>query len=97
MHRSTGAKDDKRQKGLFHELDAILSHTSVKVAMKNMPLHRERNNKDLELQATAWRVKEEMAGENNIDNATGEHIEALYLICMYSSGACVKGNPRGVK
>ena len=67
MHRSTGAKDDKRQKGLFHELDTILSHTSVKVAMKNMPLHRERNNKDLELQATARCVKEEMTREKNMD------------------------------
>ena len=32
-----------------------------------------------------------------MDKATGEYIEALYLICMYSSGACVKVNPRGVK
>ena len=53
MHRSTGAKIDTRSKGMFHTFDGILSHAIVKVAMKNVPIIRERNNKDLELQATA--------------------------------------------
>ena len=81
---------------MFHKFDDILSHAIVKVAMKNAPITRERNNKDLELQATARREKEEMAREKNMNKATDEYIEALYLIRMYSSDACVKGNPRGV-
>ena len=39
----------------------------------------------------------ETARERNMDKVTNEYIEALYLIRMYSSDACVKGNPRDVK
>ena len=49
---------------MFHKFDDILSHAIVKVAMKNTTITRERNNKHLELQATARReTRERGAGK----------------------------------
>ena len=43
---------------MFHEFDDALRHAIIKVAMRDAPATRERNNKDLELQAKARHVKE---------------------------------------
>ena len=97
FHRKTKAKNDKKPRGMFHEFDDVLMHAIVEVAMQDAPETRERNNKDLEDQAQHRRLKEEMAREKNMEKATDEYIEALYLINMYASEACVKGDKRGVK
>ena len=89
-------KDKKRPKGMIHEFDNILSRAVDKLAMKDVPITRE-YNKGSKIQATTRCVKEEKARENNLDKATNEYIEKLYLIRMYSLGDCVKGNPGVLK
>ena len=64
--------------------------------MADAPSTRERNNKDLKLMVTARREKEELAREKNMEKATEEYIEAMFLIKMYNSDACVKDDPKNV-
>lgn len=97
FHRPTGTKGDKKPRGIFHEFDDDLRHAIVKVAMRDAPATRERNNNDLELQAKARRKKDELAREKNMENATEEYIEAMYLISMYDSDACLKDDPKNVR
>ena len=65
--------------------------------MRDAPATVENNNKDLELQAKERRVKEELAKEKNMAKATDDYIEAMYLIRMYDSEACLKDDPKNVK
>ena len=97
LHRPTGAKGDNKPRGIFHEFDDALRHAIVKVAMRDAPATRERNNKDIELQAEARRIKEELEKGKNMEKATEEYVEAVYLISMYYSDACLKDDPRNVK
>ena len=57
----------------------------------------ENNNKALEIQAKERRIKEELAKEKNMAKATDDYIEAMYLIRMYDSDACLKDDPKNVK
>ena len=97
IRRPTGFKQDNKPRGLFHEFNAVLRDAIVEVAMRDAPECKEQNNKDLKDKAQARRVKEEMTREKNMEKVTDEYIEALYLIRMYDSDACVKGDARGVK
>ena len=65
--------------------------------MRAAPATRERNNDDLELQAKVRWKKDELAREKNLENATEEYIEAMYLISMYDSDACLKDDPKNVR
>jgi hypothetical protein len=64
--------------------------------MKDAPATKLCNNEDSALQAKARHAKEEMIKANNIEKATGEHIEGMYYHKMYDSVACLKGNVRVV-
>ncbi len=79
--------------GLFHQFPHELQEVIVRVAMKDAPATRLRNNEDLALQAKARCVKEEMI-KKNMEKATEEYIEGMYYRKMYDSAACWKGNVR---
>ena len=61
MYYQIGAKDDKNPQRIFHKFDHDIHHAIVKVTMRDMPATWKRNNNDLQLQAKARCVKEEMA------------------------------------
>ena len=94
--RSANTKGDNQPRGIFHLFDDEVRTAIVLVAMADAPATRERNNEDLKLMATARREKEEMAREKNMEKATEEYIEAMFLIQMYHSDACIKDDPKNV-
>ena len=75
------------QSGLFHQFPHELRHAIVRVAMKDAPATKLRNNEDLALQAKARRAKEEMIKAKNMEKATEEYIEGMYYRKMYDSAA----------
>ncbi len=82
--------------GLFHQFPHELRQATFRVAMKDAPATRIRNNEDLALQAKARRVKEEMINAKNMEKATEEYIEGMYYRKMNDSAACLKGDVRVV-
>jgi hypothetical protein len=64
------------------------------MAMTDAPATRKQNNDDLERQAKARRIKEELIKEKNLERAIEEYIDALYYYQMYFSPACWKGDPK---
>ena len=84
------------QSGLFHQFPHELRQAIVRVAMKDAPVTKLRNNEDLALQAKARRAKEEMIKAKNMEKATEEYIEGMYYRKMYDSAACLKGSVRVV-
>jgi len=70
LHRSTKSKSDKKPAGMFHGFEDVLRQSIILVAMKDAPLAKRRNNKDLELQAKARCEKEELAKMKNMEMAT---------------------------
>ena len=77
------------QSGLFHQFPHELRQAIVRVAMKDAPVTKLRNNEDLALQTKARRAKEEMIKAKNMEKATEEsnHRHAMvirdetYLVC----------------
>jgi hypothetical protein len=82
--------------GLFHQFPHELREAIVRVAMKDAPATKHRNNEDLALQAKARRAKEEMIKAKNMKKATEEYIDGTYYLKMYDSAACLKGDVRVV-
>ena len=78
------------QSGLFHQFPHELRQAIVRVAMKDAPATKLRNNKDLALQAKARPAKEGMINAKNMEKAT-EDIEGMYYRKMYNSVACSSG------
>ena len=68
----------------------------MRAAMIEAPTAHKSNIAVLESQAAARRAREKMLKDKNLAKATDEYIEASYLISMYDSDACVKGDPRAV-
>ena len=87
LHRNRKAKskNDKKPTGIFHEYSKELQYAIVWTAMQDAPKTRAAHQEELELQAKARRLKEEVEKQKNIDNATEEYIEAATLIKMYQS------------
>ena len=81
---------------MFHQFDDDLKHAIVLMAVREAPITREQNNKDLEAQARARQKKDEIARQENMDRVSEEYIEAMYLINMYHSDACIKDDPKNV-
>ena len=96
FHRNTGAKSDKKKRGLFHEFDEDVRHAIVLMAMRDAPATRSLNTEALKKQATARRMKEEVAKQKNMKKATDEYIEATCLINMYNSDKCMKDDPKNL-
>jgi len=64
------------------------------VATTDAPATLKHNNNDLERQAKARRIKEELIKEKGLEKATEEDIDALYYYQMYFSAACWKTDPK---
>ena len=94
--RSAKTRGDNQPRGIFHLFDDEVRNAIVLVAVADAPSTRERNNEDLRLMAKARREKEELAREKNMEKATEEYIEAMFLIKMYNSDACLKDDPKNV-
>ena len=64
------------------------------MATTDAPATLKRNNDDLERQAKARRIKEELIKEKGLEKATEEYIDTLYYYQMYFSAACGKTDPK---
>ena len=93
LHRPTKSKITKPL-GTFHHFDPVLQEAIILTAMTDAPATRKRNNDDLERQAKARWIKEELIKEKNLERASKEHIDALYYYQMYFSPPCWKGDPK---
>jgi hypothetical protein len=85
LHRSTKSKSKSKPLGRFHQFDPSLQEAIIIVGMTDAPDTRKCNNEDLEKQATARRIKEELIKEKGLEKATEEYIDALYYYQMYFS------------
>ena len=94
LHRSPKSKSKSKPLGRFHQFDPSLQEAIIIVAMTDAPNTRKHNNEDLEKQATARRIKEELIKEKGLEKATEEYIDALYYYQMYFSPACWKTDPK---
>ena len=63
------------------------------MATTDAPATLKHNNDDLERQAKARRIKEELLKEKGLEKVTEEYIDALYYYQMYFSAACWKTDP----
>ena len=96
FHRPSKLKKEKKPLGLFHQFEPALRKAIVRAAMIKAPATWKSNHAALESQAAARQAREAMVKEKNLSKATDEYIEAMYLIEMYNSDACVKGDPKQV-
>ena len=94
FHRPSSSKSDTKSPGLFHQFHPALQEAILVASMQDAPERRKANNEALEQQAAARHAKEQLAKEKNLARATEEYIEGTYLIHMYHSDACVKGDPK---
>jgi hypothetical protein len=98
LHRPTKSKSKSKSNskplGIFHQFDPSLQEGIIMVAMTDAPATRKRNNEDLERQAKARRIKEELIKEKGLEKATEDYIDALYYYQMYFSPACWKTDPK---
>ena len=79
--------------GQFHQFDQSLQEAIILTGMTDAPATQKQNNDDLERQAKATRVKEELIKEKSLEKATEEYIDALYYYQMYFSTVCWKNDP----
>jgi hypothetical protein len=93
VHQPTKSKNSMKALGKFHQFHPSLQEAIVLTAMSDAPDTQKQNNDDLERQATARRIKEEIIREKNLEKATEEYIDALYYYQMYFSPACWKTDP----
>jgi len=82
LHRPTKSKSKSKSNskplGIFHQFDPSLQEANIMVATTDAPATLKRNNEDLERQAKARRIKEELIKEKGLEKATEEYIDALY-------------------
>ena len=64
------------------------------MATTDAPATLKRNNEDIERQAKARRIKEELIKEKSLETVTEEYIDALYYYQMYFLAACWKTDPK---
>jgi hypothetical protein len=83
-------------RGLFHDIDEAIQECIVSIAIKDAPRTRERHIEELEQQATARRMKEEIIKEKGLQKSMEEHIDAQYYHRMWNSDACWKDDPKNV-
>jgi hypothetical protein len=81
---------------LFHDIDEAIQECIVSIAIKDAPRTRERHIEELEQQATARRMKEEIIKEKGLQKSMEEHIDAQYYHRMWNSDACWKDDPKNV-
>ena len=75
FHWPTGSDNDKKPRVMFYEFDEVLMSAIVEVAMQATPAAQECNNIDIELQAQARQVKEDMV----VENMDRQYMSALKL------------------
>ena len=89
-------KSSAKAQGIFHGLSEVLREAIVRVAMKDAPSTRKKNNDAIQLQATAQRMKVELLKEKNLECAMEAYIDGLYYYQMYFLPACWKDDRRVV-
>ena len=80
--------------GLFHDIDEMIRDCIVGIAIKDAPKTQQRHTEELEKQATARRIKEEIIKEKSFEKSMEENIDAQYYHRMGDSLACWKGDPK---
>jgi hypothetical protein len=76
LHRPTKSNNAKPL-GRFHQFDPVLQEAIILTAMTDAPATRKRNNDNLERDAKARWMKEELIKEKSLEKATKEYIDAL--------------------
>jgi hypothetical protein len=94
LHQPTKSKSKSKPLGIFHQFDPSLQEAIITVATTDAPATLKHKNDDLERQAKARRIKEELIKEKGLEKATEEYIDALYYYQMYFSAACWKTDPK---
>jgi hypothetical protein len=89
-------RSKKSRPGLLHTIDEDIRQIIVSIAMKDAPETVIAHRAELDVQANARRMKEELIKQKNVEKISEEYIDALYYHAMYSSAACWKGDPKNV-
>jgi hypothetical protein len=89
-------KKNNKSLGIFHQFDDAIQEGIILTAMNDAPETRQHNIDDLEHQAKARRIKEELIKEHNLERAKEEYIDVLYYHWMYDFPACWKNDVRVV-
>jgi hypothetical protein len=72
------SKNSANPLGKFHQFDKALQEAIILTAMTDAPATQKKNNNDLEQQAKASRINEELIKEKSLEMASEEYIDALY-------------------
>ncbi len=94
LYWPTKSENSVKPLGKFHQFDPSLQEAIIITAMTDAPATQKQNNDDLERQAKARRIKEDLIKEKNLQKATEENIAALYYYQMYFLSACWKTDPK---
>jgi hypothetical protein len=86
----------KVRRGLFHEIDEEIRECIIAIAIEDAPHTRQRHIEELEQQANARRIKEEIMKEKALQKSMEENIDAQYYHRMWNSEACWKDDPKVV-
>ena len=94
MKRNKFLDRSQKNRGMFHNIDDAVRECIIEVAIKDAPNTRQRHIVELEQQAEARRIKEEIMKEKSMQKSLEENIDAQYYHRMWKSSACWKGDPK---
>jgi hypothetical protein len=94
LYQPTKSENSVKPLRKFHQFDLSLQEAIILTAITDAPATQKQNNDDLERQAKARRIKEELIKEKNLEKATEEYIDALYYYQMNFLPACWKTDPK---
>ncbi len=75
-------------RGLFHDIDEAIQECIISIAIKDAPHTCQQHIVELEQQATAWRIKEEIMKEKALQKSMEENIDRQYYYRMWDLLAC---------
>ena len=85
---------NKKHHGLFYDIDEAIQECIVSIAIEDAPRTRQQHIVELEQQATARRVNEEIMKEKSLQKSMEENIDAQYYYRMWDSPACWKDDSK---
>jgi hypothetical protein len=83
LHQRTKSKNSVKPLGTFHQFHPSLQEVIILTAMSDAPATQKQNNDNLERQASARWIKEEVIREKNLEKATEEYIDSLYYYQIF--------------
>jgi hypothetical protein len=91
------SSNKKQRRGMFHDIDEAIQECIIAIAIEDDAPHtRQQHIEELEQQAIARRLKEEIIQEKRLQRSMEENIDAQYYHRMWNSPACWKTDPKVV-